>query len=263
MDQRNQQVEAILFDTFGTVVDWRTGVTAAVDTFAARHGLTLDATAFALRWRELYQPAMEPVRTGEREFTPLDVLHAENLRTVLAEHGVDPADFDEVELRWLNEAWHRLPAWADSVPGLERLARSVTVGALSNGNLALLSRLAKHAGLPWDVIVASDVTRAYKPQPEAYERAVEVLGLRPDQVVLAAAHNADLRAARAAGLGTAFVARPTEYGPAQTKDLAPDEDWDLVAADILELASLVGDRPWTAERHLSRPAGAASPARPT
>ncbi|MEB8338280.1 haloacid dehalogenase type II [Streptomyces endophyticus] len=253
MERRIQQVEAVLFDTFGTVVDWRTGVSAAVDTFAARHGLTLDATAFAVRWRDLYQPAMEPIRTGERGFTPLDVLHAENLRTVLAEHGIDAAKFDEVELTWLNEAWHRLPAWPDSAPGLEQLARSVTTGALSNGNLALLSRLAKHAGLPWDVIVASDVTRAYKPQPQAYERAAAFLGLRPDQVMLAAAHNEDLRAARDAGLRTAFIARPTEHGPTQTTNLAPDADWDVVAGDLVQLATLVGDRPWTADRHLLPP----------
>ncbi|MGD6748995.1 haloacid dehalogenase type II [Streptomyces sp. BH105] len=255
VDGRSQQIEAVLFDTFGTVVDWRTGVASAVDDFAARHGLTLDGPAFAMRWRELYQPAMEPVRTGERDFTSLDVLHAENLRIVLAEHGVDPAAFDAVELRWLNEAWHRLPAWPDSAPGLARLARSVTVGALSNGNLALLTRLAKHAGLPWDVIVASDVTRAYKPQREAYERAASFLGLRPEQVMLAAAHNEDLRAARDAGLRTAFIARPTEYGPTQAKDLAPDGDWDLVAGDLVQLATLVGDRPWTADRHLAPPAG--------
>ncbi|MFJ8930013.1 haloacid dehalogenase type II [Streptomyces sp. NPDC102364] len=255
MDGRIQQVEAVLFDTFGTVVDWRTGVAAAVDDFAARHGLTLDGTAFAMRWRELYQPAMEPVRTGQRGFVPLDVLHAENLRTVLGEHGVDPTAFDETELRWLNEAWHRLPAWADSVPGLEQLAKSVTTGALSNGNLALLSRLAKHAGLPWDVIVASDITRAYKPQRQAYERAAAFLGLRPEQVMLAAAHNEDLRAARDVGLRTAFVARPTEYGPTQTKDVAPDADWDLVAGDLVQLATLVGDWPWTADRHLTSSSG--------
>ncbi|MGW2340483.1 haloacid dehalogenase type II [Streptomyces sp. NPDC001661] len=255
MDGRTPQVEAVLFDTFGTVVDWRTGVASAVDAFASRHGLPLDGTAFAMRWRELYQPAMEPVRTGERDFTPLDVLHAENLRIVLAEHGVDPTAFDEAELRWLNEAWHRLPAWPDSVPGLARLARSVTVGALSNGNLALLARLAKHAGLPWDVIVASDITRAYKPQRQAYERAASFLGLRPEQVMLAAAHNEDLRAARDAGLRTAFIARPTEYGPTQAKDLVPDGDWDLVAGDLVQLATLLGDRPWTADRHLAPPAG--------
>ncbi|WP_425826154.1 haloacid dehalogenase type II [Streptomyces fractus] len=255
MDGKPPQVEAILFDTFGTVVDWRTGVAAAVDAFATRHALTLDGTAFAMRWRELYQPAMEPIRTGARDFTPLDLLHAENLRTVLDEHGLDPTAFEAVELRWLNEAWHRLPPWPDSVRGLRRLAHSVTVGALSNGNLALLARMAKHAGLPWDVIVASDVTRAYKPQREAYERAASFLGLRPEQVMLAAAHNEDLRAARASGLRTAFIARPTEYGPTQTQDLTPDGDWDVVAGDVLQLAKLMGDRPWTADRHLAPPGG--------
>ncbi|HEY5856481.1 MAG TPA: haloacid dehalogenase type II [Aldersonia sp.] len=231
------RVEAVLFDTFGTVVDWRRGVADAVDEFAARRGTTIDPQAFALRWRSLYQPSMEPVRSGAREFVSLDVLHEENLRVVLTENGIDPETVDPAELAWLNRAWHRLPPWPDSVAGLTTLRDRALIGPLSNGNLALLARMAKHSGLPWDVVIGSDVIRAYKPQPEAYLRAVALLGLEPDQVMLAAAHNDDLAAAATVGLRTGFVARPTEYGPAQTRDLAATGDWDIVADDIVGLAA--------------------------
>lgn len=244
------RVDAVLFDTFGTVVDWRSGVAQAVAAFADRHALAVDAVAFATRWRSLYEPAMERVRRAERGYVPLDVLHAENLRLVFEEIGIDHGSFGPVELSRLNEAWHRLPPWPDSVEGLRRLARSVMVGPLSNGNLALLARMAKNAGLPWDVIVASDVVQAYKPAPQAYLRAAEVLGLEPGQVMLAAAHNDDLFAARAVGLRTAFIPRPTEHGPAQTTDLEAESDWDVVAHDILDLADRMDGSPWTAERHL-------------
>ena len=238
-------VEAVLFDTFGTVVDWRRGVADAVAQFAVRHGIDLDAQAFALRWRSLYQPSMEPVRSGAREFVSLDVLHAENLRVVLAENGIDPGTVDPTELTWLNTAWHRLPPWPDSVAGLTALRDRAMIGPLSNGNLALLARMAKHSGLPWDVVIGSDVIRAYKPQPEAYQRAVALLGLEPDQVMLAAAHNDDLAAAAAVGLRTGFVARPTEYGPDQARDRSVTGDWDIVADDIVDLAAQFDRGRWT------------------
>ncbi|MFF5986594.1 haloacid dehalogenase type II [Prauserella flavalba] len=243
-------IEVVLFDTFGTVVDWRTGVAAAVGEFAARHGLDLDGEEFADRWRARYQPSMEPVRTGERDFVSLDVLHEENLRAVLGEYGVDPGTIAPRELTWLNEAWHRLPPWPDSVPGLRRLREHVLIGPLSNGNLVLLARMAKHAGLPWDIVLGSDVTRAYKPRPEAYLRAAALLGLAPGRIMLAAAHNGDLHAARSAGLRTAFIPRPAEFGPGQTRDLEPESDWDLVASDIGELATHFTGRTWTADGHL-------------
>jgi 2-haloacid dehalogenase len=233
-------VRAVLFDTFGTVVDWRTGVAREAAAFAAAHGHTLDAEAFADYWRALYQPAMEAIRTGERGFTKLDTLHRENLDQALRHVGIDPDQVSSEILAELNKSWHRLPAWPDSVEGLARIRRRYIVGPLSNGNTSLLLDMARNAGLPWDVIIGSDMTRTYKPLPEAYLRTAEFLDLEPGEVMLAAAHNSDLHAARAAGLATAFIARHTEHGPGQTADLAPEGDWDLVASSIPELADRLG-----------------------
>lgn len=229
-------VRAVLFDTFGTVVDWRTGVAREVAAFAAAHGHTLDAEAFADRWRALYQPAMEATRSGQRSFTKLDALHRENLDQALRQFGIDPDQVSSGILADLNKSWHRLPAWPDSVEGLAAIRRHYIVGPLSNGNTSLLLDMARNAGLPWDVIIGSDMTGTYKPLPQAYLRTAEFLDLEPGEVMLAAAHNTDLHAARETGLATAFIARPTEHGPGQVADLAPEGDWDLVAASITELA---------------------------
>ncbi|MFF2317515.1 haloacid dehalogenase type II [Arthrobacter sp. NPDC058097] len=233
-------VRAVLFDTFGTVVDWRTGVAREVAAFATAHGHTLDAHAFADHWRALYQPAMEAIRSGTRGFVTLDTLHRENLDQALRQHGVEPDRLDTAALEELNTSWHRLPAWPDSVEGLASIRRHYVVGPLSNGNTSLLLDMARNAGLPWDVIIGSDMTRTYKPLPHAYLRTAGFLDLEPGEVMLAAAHNSDLRAAREAGLATAFIARPTEHGPGQTADLAPEGDWDLVASSITELADRLG-----------------------
>jgi 2-haloacid dehalogenase len=233
-------VGAVLFDTFGTVVDWRTGIARQVAAFAAARGQDIDAEAFADDWRALYQPAMEAIRSGSREFATLDTLHRENLDQILRRHGFDPDRLDEGVLEELNKSWHRLPPWPDSVEGLTAIRRRYVVGPLSNGNTSLLLHMAKSAGLPWDVIIGSDLTRTYKPVPQAYLRTAEVLDLRPGEVMLAAAHNDDLFAAREAGLATAFVARPTEYGPGQVADLAPESDWDISASSITQLARGLG-----------------------
>jgi len=233
-------VRALVFDVFGTVVDWRGGVAREAAPFLARHGARLDPPAFADAWRRRYQPAMEAVRTGARPFTRLDVLHRENLEAVLPEAGIDPARVPPAELDALNLAWHRLDPWPDSVAGLTRLKARYIIGPLSNGNIILMTSMAKRAGLPWDVILGSEVSRAYKPTPEAYLRTAEVLAMRPEEVCLVAAHNNDLAAARRCGLRTAFVARPTEHGPGQTKDLAPEGDWDVVGADFGDLAGQLG-----------------------
>lgn len=228
-------IKAVLFDTFGTVVDWRTGVAREVTAFAARNGLTLDAAAFADAWRARYEPSMEPVRNGSRDFVPLDQLHRENLVATLPEFGLDPADCG-AELAELTAAWERLDPWDDCVPGLTELGRDVIVGPLSNANLALLLRMASRAGLPWTVIIGADVTRAYKPTSQAYRAAAQLLRLEPGEVMLAAAHKRDLAAAQRAGLATAFIPRPTEHGPGQTTDLTADGDWDLSCPSILDLA---------------------------
>lgn len=235
-----REVRAVLFDTFGTVVDWRTGVAREAAAFAAGLGKDVDGEVFADDWRALYQPAMEAIRTGTREFATLDTLHRENLDHVLRRHGLDPVRLSAESLVELNRSWHRLPPWPDSVAGLATIRRRYIVGPLSNGNTSLLLDMARNAGLPWDVIIGSDMTRTYKPLPAAYLRTAEFLDLHPGQVMLAAAHNNDLQAAREAGLATAFIARPTEYGPGQTADLVPEGDWDLTASSIPELAELLG-----------------------
>ena len=231
-------VAALVFDVFGTVVDWRGGVAREAAPFLARHAPWVDPFAFADAWRQQYQPAMEAVRSGQRPFTRLDVLHRENLDAVLPRFGI--AGASSAELDELNLAWHRLDPWPDSVAGLTRLKQRFIVAPLSNGNIRLMLDMAKRAGLPWDAILGAEVARAYKPQPEAYLRTAEVLAIAPSQLCLVAAHNGDLAAARAAGLRTAFVPRPTEHGPNQTTDLAPAQDWDVVATDFADLAGQLG-----------------------
>jgi 2-haloacid dehalogenase len=234
-------LKALVFDVFGTVVDWREGVARDLEVFLKKHGAAgVDPRAVADAWRRRYQPAMEECRSGRRPFTRLDVLHRENLDAVLADHGVDLRAVDAAERDELNRAWHRLDPWPDSVPGLLRLKARYIIAPLSNGNVALLLNMAKRAGLPWDAILGAEVAGAYKPQPEAYLRTADILGLRPAEVCLVAAHNGDLEAARACGLGTAFVLRATEHGPGQTTDLAPSAAWDVIAADFLDLAVRLG-----------------------
>jgi 2-haloacid dehalogenase len=223
------RVQAVLFDTFGTVVDWRSGIAAAVGELTD----AVDGLAFADAWRARYQPSMEPIRAGRRPFVRLTDLHRENLVATLADFGWSLAP-DRAE--HLNRAWERLPAWPDSVDGLLRLKENHLIGPLSNGDTALLVRMARHAGLPWDVVLGSDVTRRYKPQPEAYTRTAALLDLPLGAVMLVAAHNNDLTAARAAGLATGFLPRPTEHGPGQTTDLTAEADWDVVATDLVDLA---------------------------
>ena len=228
-------IKAVLFDTFGSVVDWRSGVARDVAAFAKGHRIDLDALAFADAWRAKYEPSMEPIRNGSREFVPLDELHLENLRATLSEVSLEAACFDDDELGDLNAAWERLDPWEDSVAGLAELGKHVIVGPLSNANLALLLRVALRGKLPWTVIVGSDTTRADKPTPQAYRKMAWILRLDPAEVMLAAAHNRDLAFAQRAGLGTAFIPRPTELGAGQTQDLTAEGDWDLVCKTILDL----------------------------
>jgi 2-haloacid dehalogenase len=230
-------VRALVFDVFGTVVDWRSGVARAAASFLKRHGAeTASATAFADAWRSRYAPAMEEVRSGRRSFARLDVLHRENLERVLPEFGIDAATVPAAELDALNLAWHRLDPWPDAVAGLTRLKARYIIAPLSNGNIILMLDMAKRAGIPWDAILGAEVAQAYKPAPEAYLRTAEALAMRPDEICMVAAHNGDLSAARACGMRTAFVPRPTEHGPAQTTDLRADQDWDLVVVDFGALA---------------------------
>ncbi len=236
-----ENIRALVFDVFGTVVDWRGGVAREAGRFLKQHAAgTLDPGVFADAWRARYQPAMEEVRSGRRPFARLDVLHRENLEAILPEMGIDPKDVAEDELAALNLAWHRLDPWPDAVPGLQRLKLGFVIAPLSNGNVILMLDMAKRAGLPWDAILGAEVAGAYKPSPQAYLRTVDILGMSPGEVMMVAAHNSDLAAARRCGLKTAFVARPREHGPEQTSDLVPLEDWDISVGSFLELAEVLG-----------------------
>lgn len=237
-NDRLASIKACTFDVFGTVVDWRTSVMREVETLARAKGFSVDAARFADAWRGLYQPAMEQVRSGKRPWTRLDDLHRESLDRLLVEFGVKGLAGAEVD--HLNRAWHRLDPWPDAVPGLIRLRRRFILATLSNGNVALMVNMARRAGLPWDAILGAEPARHYKPEPEAYRMTADFLGLRPEECLMVAAHNGDLGAASAQGFRTAFVARPTEYGPAQTRDVKAERDWDVVAADFEDLASRLG-----------------------
>jgi 2-haloacid dehalogenase len=227
-------VEALIFDVFGTCVDWRAGIIHAVGAVARRKRIAVDGAAFADAWRAKYQPSMEKVRSGERPWTILDVLHRESLDSLLPQFGLE--GLDEAERDDLNRAWHRLDPWPDTVEGLVRLKTRYIISPLSNGNVALLADMAKRAGMPWDLILSAETSRAYKPLPAAYLNAVQMLGRKPEQVMMVAAHNNDLAAAQAQGLRTAFVPRPIEHGPKQKTDLAATGRWDVVADDFVALA---------------------------
>jgi len=234
-------VRALVFDTFGTTVDWRTGVAREAAAFLTQYGAPdIDPATFADAWRRRYGPSMEEVRSRRRPFTRLDVLHRENLEAVLPEFGIDPAHVPAAALDALNLAWHRLDPWPDSVAGLHRLRQRFIIAPLSNGNIILLTNMAKRAGIPWDAILGAEVVQAYKPTPESYLRTADVLGMRPEEVGLVAAHNGDLAAGRACGLKTVFVPRPTEYGPRQTTDLRAEQEWDVVATSFEDLAAQLG-----------------------
>ena len=231
-------VQALLFDVFGTVVDWRSSIIEDLGRFGAEKRLKADWAAFTDDWRGLYQPAMDEVRTGRRPWTILDVLHRESLETLLVKHGV--SGLSEADKDHINRVWHRLKPWPDTVEGLTRLKSRYIIGTLSNGNVGLLTRMAKNARLPWDVVLGAETGRAYKPLPQAYLASAELLNLQPSQVMLVAAHNGDLAAAAKVGLATAFVARPTEYGPHQSRDFKADRDWDVVTDSFTALAKAMG-----------------------
>lgn len=234
------EIKALLFDVFGTVVDWRSGVARDLRLFLGRHAASIDAYEFADAWRRQYVPAMGEIRSGRRPFVRLDVLHRENLLKVLSGYGIDVNSISTDELDDLNLSWHRLDPWPDSIEGLLRLKRHFMIAPLSNGNIRLMLDMAKRAALPWDAILGAEVVRAYKPSPQVYVETVEILGLEPSAVCMVAAHNSDLAAARQCGLKTAFVLRSTEHGPSQTSDLRAEEVWDFAAADLNDLATQLG-----------------------
>ncbi|MBB5515664.1 2-haloacid dehalogenase [Rubricella aquisinus] len=234
-------IRACIFDVFGSLVDWRGSVARHVAGVAARKGVTLDAIAVATDWRAEYQPGMARVRDGARGYVPLEVLHLENFDRVLDQHGLSGA-FDATDRITLNQAWERLDPWADVPEGLAMVRAQRLVAPCSNGSIAMMTRLARHGGLVWDAIVGADIARDYKPKPEVYHASARALGLAPSEVMMIAAHNDDLAAARDAGLSTGFFPRPTEHGPDQSTDLTAEQDWDVVAHDLKDLAQRLTDR---------------------
>jgi 2-haloacid dehalogenase len=232
-------VKALVFDTFGTVVDWRSSVAKEVENLAARKGFTVDGAKFADAWRGGYGPSMNRVRSGELPWTRLDDLHRLILDRILVEFNI--TGLLNAETETLNRAWHRLQPWPDAVSGLTRLKKQFTIAPLSNGNIALMTAMAKHSGLPWDCILGAELVRHYKPDREVYLSAADFLDLEPAEVMMVAAHLGDLRAAKALGLKTAFVARPLEYGPNGKPDLTADASIaDLSAKDFNDLAAQMG-----------------------
>ena len=229
---------ALLFDVFGTVVDWRGSIIAEGETFGRPRGLDVDWAAFADGWRAKYQPAMQRVRDGQTGWVKLDDLHRQNLDELLEEMAITGLTRDEID-HW-NRVWHRLNAWPDAIEGLTRLKTKFILATLSNGNVALIVNMAKHANLPWDAVLGAEVAGHYKPQPEAYLKTAQILGLAPEECLMVAAHNSDLVAAGACGLGTAFVARPREYGCGQTADKEAENEYHYVAGDFLDLAYQLG-----------------------
>ena len=237
-DRSLASVKALVFDTFGTVVDWRSSVAAEVGALAKRKGVTLDAEKFADAWRAGYGPSMNRVRSGELPWTKLDALHRMTLEKILVDFNM--TGLTDAEKDTLNHAWHRLRPWPDAVGGLTRLKKKFIIAPLSNGNISLMTDLAKHSGLPWDVILGAELARHYKPDREVYQSAADILDLKPADVMMVAAHLGDLRAAKGVGLKTAFVTRPLEYGPNGKPDLKPDASVDVTAKDFNDLATKLG-----------------------
>ncbi|CAN5267734.1 haloacid dehalogenase type II [soil metagenome] len=230
------ELRALLFDVFGTVVDWRGSLLRDLGEFGRRRGIKADWAALADAWRAAYAPAMAKVITGEVVWTNLETLQRASLEALTHTQGIaglTPADLDEINL-----LWRRGRPWPDSVNGLRRLKTGFIVAPLSNGNLALLIEMARRGKLPWDAVFSTEIFKSYKPHPSTYLGACDLLGLPPDEVMLCAAHNRDLEAAKALGLRTAFISRPLEYG--KVRAARPTEDWDFSVGSLNELAERLG-----------------------
>ena len=229
------KVEVLAFDVFGTVVDWHGSIVREIKRF----GCPVNASEFARSWRDGYQPAMEQVRSGKQGWTKIDTLHRQILNQVIDDYGLS---INEADRTTLNRIWHRLDPWPDAVQGLSRLKAAYSICTLSNGNLSLLSNMAKHAGLPWDLILSAEVFKAYKPQSETYLGVADVFDVEPERVMMVAAHRSDLDAAQQYGLKTAYIERPAEYGVDQIKDVNADSKYDVHAKDFMDLATQMSDR---------------------
>jgi 2-haloacid dehalogenase len=238
------EVKALLFDVFGTVVDWRTGIAIEVQMIAKKYNIELNADDFADAWRAEYQPAMEQIRSGKRSFTILDILHLENLKKIAPRFNLN--NLSKGDLNFLVTAWHRLPGWPDSSQGLNKLKKKFILATQSNGNIALMVNMAKYSNLSWDVILGAEVLGHYKPEPEAYIKACKALNLKPSECLMVAAHDDDLKAASLQGMKTAYVHRPFEYGKdklfdiAEVNDYKGNRNWDIMSKDFNDLAFKLG-----------------------
>ena len=231
-------VHYLTFDVFGTVVDWRCSLVNEVSRLAQAKGVELDPTAFVDEWKSCYRAGMDRVNRGEDPWTNVDIIYRRKLDQMLDAHGLD--SLSDAERDHMNRAWTRLTPWPDSVSGLNRLKDKYVLSTLSNGNFAWLVEMGKHGGLPWDCVLTAENARRYKPAPEMYQLAIKLFGGDPGRVMMVAAHNYDLSNARSHGMRTAFIPRPTEYGPGQTTDLEAEQDWDVVANDMNALADSLG-----------------------
>jgi 2-haloacid dehalogenase len=238
------KVKALLFDVFGTVVDWRSGIANEVKKIANKNKIVINANDFADAWRAEYQPAMEEIRKGNRSFTILDILHMENLKKISSRFGLDRLSSDDFDL--LVKAWHRLPGWPDSSEGLNKLKTKFIIATQSNGNIALMVNMAKYSNLNWDVILGAEVVGHYKPEPEAYLKACRALHLNPEECMMVAAHDDDLKVASLQGMKTGYVHRPYEYGKdklfdiSEVNDYKGDRSWNFITKDLNDLAYQLG-----------------------
>ena len=231
-------VKALIFDVFGTVVDWRSSIIKQCQQFGRVKAIDANWGAFADSWRDKYRPYMDKVRDGTLPWTNLDDLHLMSLDDVLDEFEINRLNSEEkLEVA---KFWHRLHPWPDSGAGLYRLKHRFVIAPMSNGNVAMMTNMAKFAGLPWDCILGAEVAKAYKPDPKTYLTGAELLDLPPERVMMVAAHQNDLLAAQKVGLKTAFVPRPLERGASNSPDLTPDPSFDVVATDFVDLASQMG-----------------------
>jgi 2-haloacid dehalogenase len=230
-------VKALIFDVFGTVVDWRTSIARESEMVLKPKGHALDWLAFADAWRDEYQPAMEEVRTGKLPFSKLDFLHRRNLERILPRFKV--SGLDEATMQHLNKAWHRLDGWPDATPGLRRLHKKFLIAPCSNGNISLMVGIARRNDFPWDAILGAEIAGDYKPKPVVYLKSAEAFDCKPHEVAMVAAHSNDLASAAACGLTTAHVARPNEHGPGkgETKPTVPV---DIAVQSFVELAEKLG-----------------------
>jgi 2-haloacid dehalogenase len=233
-----KNVKALLFDVFGTLVDWRSSIAREAREILSPLGISVDWESFADAWRDQYQPAMDEVRTGRRPFSKLDVLHRRNLDVILRDH-FDLDHVDDKTRTTLNLAWHRLDAWPDVAHGLTRLRARFLIAPCSNGNISLMVDLARRNGFAWDAIVGAELARDYKPMPVVYLTAAHALDCQPFEALMVAAHSSDLAAAAATGLRTAFIARPNERGHGKGETFA-SVPVDLSAASLNDLADQLG-----------------------